>query len=79
MSTQSALVPDTVRDLLAHLAISLKDIAKAIDVSHETVRGWSYGRSDPAPENRAKLLAFVRQHRETLAKLAQELERTTST
>ncbi|MEX2374321.1 MAG: helix-turn-helix transcriptional regulator [Dehalococcoidia bacterium] len=63
-------MPNSTRDLLAHLAISLKDVAKAIGVSHETVRGWSSGRSEPTPKNREKLLSFVEQHNTRLGDLA---------
>lgn len=74
MSTQNALVTQPTQDLLKLLSVSLKEVAEAIGVSHETIRGWSYGRSDPTPENRARLLAFVEEHRERLARAAEELE-----
>ena len=68
-------MPSPTRDLLAHLAISLKDVAEAIGVSQETVRGWSCGRSEPTPQNREKLLTYVEQHKTRLGELAQELRR----
>lgn len=74
MSTPHLLVSEPTQQLLAQLAISLKEVAEAIGVSYETVRGWSYGRSDPTAENRAKLVAFANEHRKRLNKLARDLE-----
>lgn len=72
MSTHNVLVNDT-QHLLKLLAISLREVAEAIDVSYDTIRGWSYGRSAPSPENREKLLAFVREHARRLNAAADEL------
>ena len=73
MSTQNALVTQPTQDLIALLSISQKEVAEAIGVSHETIRGWSYGRSDPSPENRALLVAFVREHLARLERAARAL------
>jgi DNA-binding transcriptional regulator YiaG len=73
MSTHNVLVNDATQHLLKLLAISLREVAEAIDVSHDTIRGWSYGRSAPSPENREKLLNFVREHAQRLDAAADEL------
>lgn len=68
-------MPSSIRDLLARLAISRKEVAKAVGVSHDTVRGWASGRSEPTGENREKLLTFVEHHRALLGELAKDLRR----
>ena len=56
------------------LHLPMAEIAAGVGVSYDTVKGWSYGRSEPSPENRAALLSFMRKHAAELVKLAEELE-----
>lgn len=38
--------------------LSLRDVAKALGVSHPTVYGWEIGRCNPSEANAAKLRAL---------------------
>ena len=49
-------------------------LAAELTLSNDTVRSWSAGRTDPSPENRTALAAFMRKHAAELVKLAEELE-----
>jgi hypothetical protein len=49
-------------------------VACALGVSHDTAMGWSAGRTNPSPENRAALAAYARQRAAELEELARELE-----
>jgi transcriptional regulator with XRE-family HTH domain len=66
---------EEIRNALRLLCPSLLDVATALGVSHDTARGWSSGRTNPSPENRAALAAYARQRADELHKLARELER----
>jgi hypothetical protein len=57
------------------LCVSLKDVAHAIGVSHDTLKGWSSGRTDPSPANRTALAAYMQDHAKAVERLAQRLER----
>lgn len=63
-----------VRDCMRLINLSLPRLAKALGVSHDTVKGWSAGRTFPAPANRAALATFMRKHAERLLAAAEELE-----
>ena len=65
---------ELVRMTLQQVCISLKHVARGVGVSQDTVKGWSMGRTDPSPENRAALVAFLRAHSEKVAGLADDLE-----
>jgi len=65
-----------IRDALRLLNISLVEIAERLGVSHDTVKGWSAGRTDPSAENRVSLVAFMREHAERVAEAADRLEKT---
>lgn len=64
---------EQIRNALRLLCPSLLDVAQALDVSHDTVRGWSAGRTDPSPENRAALATYARKRAKELERLAKEL------
>ena len=49
-------------------------MAIAVGVGYDTMKSWSSGRTDPSPENRAALAAFMRKHAAKLERLAEELE-----
>lgn len=74
MSTQSVSVSEEIQELLKLVSISQKQLAAELGVPYDTVRGWSSGRADPTPENREKLVAFVREHAGRLKEAAEELE-----
>lgn len=63
-----------VREYLKLLTPSLPAIAEALGVSHDTVKGWSAGRTDPSPANQRALARFMRIHGEGLIVAAAELE-----
>lgn len=63
-----------IRDCLRLINLSLPRLAKALGVSHDTVKGWSAGRTFPTPANRAALAAFMRKHAERLLAAAEELD-----
>ncbi len=74
MSTQSVSVSEEIQELLKLVSISQKQLASELGVPYDTVRGWSSGRADPTPENREKLVAFVREHAGRLKEAAEGLE-----
>lgn len=43
-------------------------------MSHDTAKGWSAVRTDPSPENRQALAAFMREHANKLVAVAEEME-----
>jgi DNA-binding XRE family transcriptional regulator len=59
------------------LCVSLKDVAHAIGVSHDTLKGWSSGRTDPSPTNRSALADYMRDHAKTVERLAERLQGST--
>ena len=63
-----------IRDCLRLINFSLPRLAQALGAGYDTVKGWSAGRADPSPENRAALAAFMRKHAERLLAAAEELE-----
>ena len=63
------------RAVIRLLHLPFEDIANGTGVSYDTVKGWSYGRSDPSPENRIALARFMREHAGSLVEAAEELER----
>lgn len=56
------------------LHLSMAETAESVGVSYDTVKGWSYGRSDPTPENRRALAGFLRSHGIRLLEAADEVE-----
>ena len=60
--------------LMKALCLPQAQLSEALGVPYDTVRGWSSGRAEPSPENRAALAAFMRTHAGRLLKLAEELE-----
>ena len=60
--------------LIKLVCIPILELAGAIRVPYDTVRGWSSGRADPSPENRQALAKFMRQHAGKLVAAADELE-----
>ena len=65
---------DETKSVIRLLHLPMEDIAKGTRVSYDTVKGWSYGRSDPSPENRLALAAFMRAHAARVLDAAEELE-----
>ena len=63
-----------IRDCIRLINFSLPRLAEVLGVSHDTVKGWSAGRTDPSLENRASLAEFMRKHAKELMKAAEELE-----
>ncbi len=61
--------------LIKLVCVPIVELASAIRVPYDTVRGWSSGRADPSPENRTALADFMRQHAKKLVAAADELER----
>ena len=62
-----------IRDCLRLLNLPLLRVAEGVGVSHDTAKGWSAGRTDPSPENRAALAAFMRAHAKRLLEAADKL------
>ena len=60
--------------LVRALCLPQAQLSEELGVPYDTVRGWSSGRADPSPENRAALASFMRTHAARLVKLAEELE-----
>lgn len=67
---------EEIRSALRLLCPSLLDVANALGVSHDTAKGWSAGRTNPSPENRAALAAYARKRARELERLAEELQPT---
>lgn len=65
---------EEIRSALRLLCPSLLDVANALGVSHDTVKGWSAGRTNPSPENRVALASYARQRAAELLELADTLE-----
>lgn len=65
---------ESTEQALRLLHLPFAEIAAAIGVGYDTVKGWSSGRADPTPENRAALAAFMRGHAGRLERAAEELE-----
>ena len=65
---------EATKRLLAILSPPFREVAAAVGVSYDTVKGWSAGRTDPSPENRAALATYARRQAAELARLADELE-----
>ena len=63
-----------IQSAMKILCLPQAELAERMAVPYDTVRGWSSGRADPSPGNRAALAAFVRSHAAELVKLAEELE-----
>lgn len=53
--------------------VSLSQIARHLDVSHQSVSKWATGRAIPGPENRRKLAVYFNVPEEHLARLAGHL------
>lgn len=60
--------------VLRILCLSLQDLADELGLSYDTVRGWSARKTEPSPENRAALAAFIRRHAKRLEARAASLE-----
>ena len=60
--------------LVKALCLPQAQLSEELGVPYDTVRGWSSGRAEPSPDNRAALAAFMRTHAARLLKLAEELE-----
>lgn len=73
-ATLSVYMGELTRRIFGLLRPSLKDVAIAVGVGYDTMKSWSSGRTDPSPENRAALAAFMRKHAAKLERLAEELE-----
>lgn len=65
---------EQTKETLRALCLTLKDVAAAIGMSHDSLRGWSAGRTEPSRENREALVTFMRGHAAKLVKLADEME-----
>lgn len=66
---------EAIQRLVRLICLSQVRLADEIGAGHDTVRGWSSGRAEPSPENRAALAAFMRRHAQALVQAAEELER----
>lgn len=73
-NTEGVNVGETTEAIFRRLHLPYADIADRLGVGYDTVKGWAVGRSDPSPENRRSLAAFVREHAAELVELAEELE-----
>ena len=62
------------KQVVQGLCVSLKDVASALGVSHDTLKGWSSGRTDPSPTNRRALAEYMRHHAKSVQRLASRLE-----
>ena len=65
---------EQIEQIVRLLHMPFAAIAKEVGVGYDTVKGWSSGRAEPSPDNRAALAAFMRTHAARLVKLAEELE-----
>ena len=65
---------EETQGLIKLVCVPIMELAGAIRVPYDTVRGWSSGRADPSPENRKALAKFMRQHAKKLLAAAEELE-----
>jgi transcriptional regulator with XRE-family HTH domain len=65
---------EEIRRALRLLCPSLRDVANALGVGHDTAKGWSAGRTNPSPENRAALARFARSRAAELLELADSLD-----
>ena len=65
---------ETTEGALDLLHVPFADIATALGVGYDTVKGWSSGRADPTAENRKALASFMRGHAAELLKMADELD-----
>ena len=74
MGNTECVMGERTKKTLQALCLTLKDVARAVGMSHDSLRGWSAGRTEPSPDNRAALAAFMRTHAARLVKLAEELE-----
>ena len=65
---------ETTQRVMKLLFVPFQEIAAALGVGYDTVKGWSSGRADPTLENRQALAKFMRQHAKKLVAAAEELE-----
>lgn len=68
-------MPNTVPLLVTTLRLTMGDVAKWAHKSTKLVEVWQRGLYQPKPEDRARLVAAVRQHATTLLALAEDVER----
>lgn len=64
-----------VQDLLDALAPNLKDLAKELGCSHDTLRSWHTGRRFPSPEKLEQLLNLTEKHGKLLKARTKELRK----
>jgi hypothetical protein len=62
----------STRRIMSTLSPAFRQIASEVGVSYDTVKGWSAGRADPSPRNRAALARFARDQAAKLVRLAEE-------
>lgn len=73
-TTQNVVVSEEIQALMKLISPPLHQVARELGVAYDTVRGWAAGKSDPSPENRARLVGYIREHARHLEEAAEELE-----
>lgn len=67
---------ERIQRVLKAVCLPMNELAGRLGVGYDTVKGWSSGRADPSPENRAALATFLEEHAGRLQDLARELRET---
>jgi transcriptional regulator with XRE-family HTH domain len=68
------MATDSIRALLDEARLSLDDIAERVGVTRGAVNLWHKGKSRPAASRRAALVEAMREHANTLLRLADRVE-----
>jgi predicted transcriptional regulator len=66
-----------VQNIIDKAPFTLVDLAKAAGISYDSLRSWSIGRRTPRDSTKQKLVDGLRRKSADLARLADELDRTT--
>ena len=56
----NGVMGELTKRALGILSPPLRQVARAVGVSYDTMKGWSAGRTDPSPDNRRALAAYMR-------------------